>query len=199
MDSFIAGWCAAAAMTARGRRLALLVALLAASATATALVLHAWRRNLVYFYSPSQLAAKETPAGRSFRLGGLVERGSVHRDGGTLRFVVTDTVRKVPVRFDGVVPGLFGEGRGVVAQGRVGRDGVFAARQIYARHDEGYAPPAAGEALERARAGQFLVELVPESEPRLVQSASPAASSAHAAPSRPGADAVITQVGMRSR
>ena len=186
-------------MTARGRRLALLVALLAASVSATALLAHAWRRNLVFFYSPSQLAAKETPVGHGFRLGGLVERGSVQRNGRSTRFVVTDTVRKVPVRYDGRLPALFSEGRGVVAQGRLGRDGVFAARELYARHDEGYAPPASGEALERARAGQFLVELMPEGGRASDQSPPAAASSAQAAPSSPGAGAVITQVGMRSR
>jgi cytochrome c-type biogenesis protein CcmE len=186
-------------MTPRGWRITLVLAALVAAAIATALVVHSLRRNLVFFYSPSQLAARETPAGRSFGLGGLVERGSVRREGRALRFVVTDTVRKVAVRYEGVVPGLFGEGRGVVAQGQVGRDGVFTARVLYAKHDEGYAPPAPGEALERARAGQFPVGLMPEDGSRRVQSSAAAASSADAAPSRPGAAAVITQVGMRSR
>ena len=192
------------APSARVRRLALIALLLAVSGAATALIVQALRRDLVFFYSPSQLAAKETPAGRSFRLGGLVERGSVRRAGGVLRFVVTDTVRRVAVRFDGLdggVPALFGEGRGVVAQGRLGGDGVFVARELYAKHAEGYAPPAPGEALNRARAGQYPVELAPErsAAPRQAAPALSLSSSARAAPSSPGAGAVITQVGMRSR
>jgi cytochrome c-type biogenesis protein CcmE len=186
-------------MTPRCRRFAIIVATLAGAACASALVAHALRRNLVFFYSPSQLAARETPAARSFGLGGLVERGSVRRDGRGLRFVVTDTVRKVAVRYEGVPPRLFGEGRGVVVQGRVGRDGVFMARELYAKHEEGYAPPAPGEALERARAGQYPVALLAEDESVSVQPSAEAASSAQAAPIRPGSEAMITQVGMRSR
>jgi cytochrome c-type biogenesis protein CcmE len=124
---------------------------------ATALVANALRSDLVFFYSPSQVAAKESPAGRAFRLGGLVERGRLARDGTTLRFRVSDTVRKVPVRFDGVVPGLSEGGKGVVVQGQVNADGVFVARELLARHAANYQPPAAGEALARARAGQMLV------------------------------------------
>jgi cytochrome c-type biogenesis protein CcmE len=146
-------------MTPRARRAALIVCVVAATGGATALVANAFRSNLVFFYSPSQVLAKESPAGRTFRLGGLVERGSLQRDGLTVRFFVSDTVRKVPVRYEGILPDLFKEGKGVVAQGAVGADGVFVAREVLAKHDENYMPPEAGEALARARAGQMLVEI----------------------------------------
>lgn len=146
-------------MTPRARRAALIVCVVAAMGGATALVANAFRSNLVFFYSPSQVLAKESPAGRTFRLGGLVERGSLQRDGLTVRFFVSDTVRKVPVRYEGILPDLFKEGKGVVAQGAVGADGVFVAREVLAKHDENYMPPEAGEALARARAGQMLVEI----------------------------------------
>ncbi len=144
-------------MTPRARRAALIVCVIAAMSGMTALVANAFRSNLVFFYSPSQVMAKESPAGRSFRLGGLVERGSLKRDGLSVRFFVSDTVRKVPVHYEGILPDLFKEGKGVVAQGVVGADGVFVAREVLAKHDENYLPPEAGEALDRARAGQMLV------------------------------------------
>jgi cytochrome c-type biogenesis protein CcmE len=146
-------------MKPRVRRAALLLGVVVALGGATALVANAFRSNLVFFYSPSQVFAKESPAGRTFRLGGLVERGSVRREGLAVRFVVSDTVKKVPVRFDGILPDLFKEGKGVVAQGQVGADGVFVAREVLAKHDENYMPPEAGAALARARAGQLPVEL----------------------------------------
>ncbi|MEO8718056.1 MAG: cytochrome c maturation protein CcmE [Burkholderiales bacterium] len=146
-------------MTPRARRAVLILCVVAAMGAATALVANAFRSNLVFFYSPSQVMAKESPAGRTFRLGGLVERGSLTRDGLTVRFFVSDTVRKVPVRYEGILPDLFKEGKGVVAQGAVGADGVFVAREVLAKHDENYMPPEAGEALARARAGQLLVEV----------------------------------------
>ena len=144
-------------MTPRGRRAVLICCVIAAMSGATALVANAFRSNLVFFYSPSQVMAKESPAGRTFRLGGLVERGSLKRDGLTVRFFVGDTVRKVPVRYEGILPDLFKEGKGVVAQGAVGADGVFVAREVLAKHDENYMPPEAGAALAQARAGQMLV------------------------------------------
>ena len=144
-------------MTPRGRRAVLIVSVVAAMSAATALVANAFRSNLVFFYSPSQVMAKESPPGRTFRLGGLVERGSLKRDGLTVRFFVSDTVRKVPVRYEGILPDLFKEGKGVVAQGAVGADGVFVAREVLAKHDENYMPPEAGAALAQARAGQMLV------------------------------------------
>jgi cytochrome c-type biogenesis protein CcmE len=144
-------------MTPRWRRAVLLVSVVTALGGATALVANAFRSNLVFFYSPTQVVLKEAPAGRSFRLGGLVVRGSLKRDGLTASFIVSDTVRSVPVRYQGILPDLFKEGKGVVAQGQVGSDGVFVAREVLAKHDENYMPPEAGEALERARAGQLPV------------------------------------------
>jgi cytochrome c-type biogenesis protein CcmE len=140
-------------MTPRRARLVLILGIVGAVGVATALVLNAFRSNLVFFYSPSQVAAKEAPAGRTFRLGGLVESGSVRRDGMTVRFVVTDTAQAVAVRYEGALPDLFKEGKGVVAQGQVGADGVFVAREVLAKHDENYMPPEAATALQRAKEG----------------------------------------------
>jgi cytochrome c-type biogenesis protein CcmE len=117
-----------------------------------ALVLNAFQSNLVFFYSPSQVVAHEVPDGRTFRLGGMVEDGSVKREGVMVSFVVTDTVQKVPVRFEGILPDLFKEGKGVVAQGKV-EGGTFVAKEVLAKHDENYMPPEAAEALKRAKEG----------------------------------------------
>jgi cytochrome c-type biogenesis protein CcmE len=139
-------------MKPRHRRLAAVAAGLAALAVATALVLNAFRSNLVFFFSPSQVAAKEAPLDRTFRIGGMVETGSLKRlpDGLTVTFVVTDTVKSVPVTYNGILPDLFREGKGVVAQGRLGPDGVFRASEVLAKHDENYMPPEAAAALEKA-------------------------------------------------
>ena len=137
-------------MTPRHRRIAIVGGIVCAVGVATALVLNAFQSNLVFFYSPTQVAAREMPAGRSFRLGGLVESGSVVRDGLVVRFVVTDTVKAVPVRYQGVLPDLFKEGKGVVAQGQVGADGVFVAREVLAKHDENYMPPEVAKALKES-------------------------------------------------
>ena len=119
---------------------------------ATALVLSAFNRNLVFFFTPSQVAANEAPQGRTFRIGGLVEKGSVKRqpDGVTVAFVVTDTARSMQVLYKGSLPDLFREGKGVVAQGQLGPDGVFRANEVLAKHDENYMPPEAKEAVEKA-------------------------------------------------
>lgn len=138
-------------MKPRQRRLALIVGIVAVAGVGVALVLNAFRSNLVFFYSPSQVAAKEAPVGRTFRLGGLVETGSVQRDGVTVRFVVTDTAQAIPVRYQGSLPDLFKEGKGVVAQGQVDAGGVFVAREVLAKHDENYMPPEAAAALEKAK------------------------------------------------
>ncbi|MBX3636313.1 MAG: cytochrome c maturation protein CcmE [Rubrivivax sp.] len=136
-------------MKARHRRLALAGVLLLGLGAAAALVLDAFRSNLVFFYSPTQVLAQEAPAQRSFRLGGLVERGSVRRDGLRVDFVVTDTAHAVPVSYEGILPDLFQEGKGVVVQGRL--DGPrFVAREVLAKHDENYMPPEAGDAVRRA-------------------------------------------------
>ena len=137
-------------MTPRRRKLVFILAALAAAGAVTALVLNAFRSNLVFFYSPSQIQAGEAPAQRSFRLGGLVQAGSLKREGVEVSFLVTDTARAIPVRFRGILPDLFKEGKGVVAQGRLGTDGVFAADEVLAKHDENYMPPEAAEALEQA-------------------------------------------------
>ena len=123
--------------------------MLCAIAAAAALVMNAFQSNLVFFFSPSQVAAKEAPTGRTFRLGGLVEAGSVKRDGVVVNFVVTDTAKTVPVRYQGILPDLFKEGKGVVAQGQM-NGGVFEAREVLAKHDENYMPPEAAEAVKRA-------------------------------------------------
>lgn len=139
-------------MKPRHKRIALIAGGLAALGIALALVLNAFQSNLVFFYTPTQVADHEVPQGRSFRIGGMVETGSVQRqpDGVTVRFAVTDTTKSVPVSYTGILPDLFREGKGVVAQGSIGADGVFTAREVLAKHDENYMPPEAAEAVERA-------------------------------------------------
>ena len=139
-------------MKPRHKRIALIVTGLAVLAVAATLVLNAFRSNLVFFFTPTQVVAHEAPQGRNFRIGGLVETGSVKRqpDGLTVHFVVTDTAKSVPVVFTGILPDLFKEGKGVVAQGKLGADGVFAASEVLAKHDENYMPPEAADAVERA-------------------------------------------------
>ena len=122
----------------------------AALGIAVALVLMAFQKNLVFFFTPSQVAANEAPQGRTFRIGGLVVPGSLKREGVDVRFVVTDTAKNLPVVYKGALPDLFREGKGVVAQGQLGPDGVFRAREVLAKHDENYMPPEAKEAIEKA-------------------------------------------------
>jgi cytochrome c-type biogenesis protein CcmE len=136
-------------MKPRHKRIALALGVVAILGGVVALVLSAFQSNLVFFYSPSQIASKEAPLGRTFRLGGLVEAGSVKRDGVLVNFKVTDTAQVVPVRYSGILPDLFKEGKGVVAQGQL-RDGVFEAKEVLAKHDENYMPPEAAEALKNA-------------------------------------------------
>jgi len=137
-------------MTPRRKRLAIAAGVVLALGAATALVLNAFQSNLVFFFSPTQVAAGEAPTQRTFRLGGLVKAGSVERDGVEIRFIVTDTAKEIPVRYQGLLPDLFKEGKGVVAQGLLGPDGVFVAREVLAKHDENYMPPEAAEALKQA-------------------------------------------------
>lgn len=137
-------------MKTRHKRLAIAAGVLCAIAAAAALVMNAFQSNLVFFFSPSQVAAKEAPTGRTFRLGGLVEAGSVKRDGINVSFRVTDTSKIVPVTYSGILPDLFKEGKGVVAQGTLGDDGVFRAREVLAKHDENYMPPEAAAAVDQA-------------------------------------------------
>lgn len=140
-------------MKPRHKRLALAGGALVAVGAIVALVLNAFQSNLVFFYSPSQIAAHEAPVNRTFRLGGMVEEGTVKRDGLQVSFVVTDTAKTIPVRYEGILPDLFKEGKGVVAQGQL-RDGVFVAREVLAKHDENYMPPEAAEAMKRAQEGK---------------------------------------------
>lgn len=137
-------------MKPRHKRLALIVGVIAALGVGVGLVLNAFQSNLVFFFSPSQVASKEAPTGRTFRLGGMVESGSVKRDGVKVSFVVTDTAKTVPVVYEGILPDLFKEGKGVVAQGQL-QDGVFVAREVLAKHDENYMPPEAADALKKAQ------------------------------------------------
>jgi cytochrome c-type biogenesis protein CcmE len=125
---------------------------LAAVGIASTLVLNAFQSNLVFFLTPTQVAANEAPRDRTFRIGGLVESGSVVRekDALTVRFNVTDTAKTVPVVYTGILPDLFREGKGVVAQGRMGTDGAFHANEVLAKHDENYMPPEAAHALKQA-------------------------------------------------
>ena len=139
-------------MKPRQKRLAIAAGVFAAVGVAAALVLNAFQSNLVFFYSPSQIASHEAPSARTFRLGGLVEKGTLKRDGTVASFVVTDTAKSVQVRYDGILPDLFKEGKGVVAQGQLQGD-VFVAREVLAKHDENYMPPEAAEALKRAQQG----------------------------------------------
>jgi cytochrome c-type biogenesis protein CcmE len=136
----------------RHRRMLWIAAGLGALGLAAALVLNAFQSNLVFFYTPTQIAAGEVPKAKNFRLGGMVEDKSLKRvaDGVGVTFVVTDTAKSIPVRFNGILPDLFKEGRGVVAQGYLDADGSFVATDVLAKHDENYMPPEAAEALRKA-------------------------------------------------
>ena len=133
------------------KRLGLIAGGLIVCGAAAALVFNAFEENLVFFFSPSQVAAHEAPEGRAFRIGGFVQEGSVQRqkDGVTVRFEVTDTAHTVPVTYKGSLPDLFKEGKGVVAQGKL-QNGVFVADQVLAKHDENYMPPEAEKAVQDA-------------------------------------------------
>ena len=139
-------------MKPRTRRALWVVSGLGALGVAAALVLNAFQSNLVFFLTPSQVASNEAPRDRAFRIGGLVESGSVVRekDALTVRFKVTDTAQTIPVVYSGILPDLFREGKGVVAQGRLQPDGTFRASEVLAKHDENYMPPEAAHALEKA-------------------------------------------------
>jgi cytochrome c-type biogenesis protein CcmE len=140
-------------MKPRHKRLTFIVLGLCGLATAVGLALSAFNKNLVFFFTPSQVAADEVPIGRSFRIGGLVEDGSLRRrtDGLTSDFTITDTVNSIRVTYRGILPDLFKEGRGCVAQGHIGDDGVFHADQVLAKHDENYMPIEAAHSIEKAR------------------------------------------------
>ncbi len=143
-------------MKPRHKKLTIIIVSVAALGLSATLVLDAFQSNLVFFFSPTQVAANEAPQGKSFRIGGLVEEGSVKRqsDGVTVNFVVTDTAKVIPVVYTGILPDLFKEGKGVVAQGKLSSDGVFRADEVLAKHDENYMPPEAAAALEQASKSQ---------------------------------------------
>lgn len=141
-------------MTPRQKRFAMIGMALVAVGLASALVLKAFKSNLVFFFTPTQVANGEVPKGRSFRIGGMVENGSLTRegDGLTVHFIVTDLAKRVPVTFKGILPDLFKEGKGAVAQGQLGADGTFIASEVLAKHDENYMPPEVADALAKAKA-----------------------------------------------
>jgi cytochrome c-type biogenesis protein CcmE len=143
-------------MKARHRRFAWIAAGVAVLGVAVALVLNAFQSNLVFFFTPTQVAQKEAPQGRPFRIGGLVESGSIKRipNSVDVTFVVTDTAQRVPVTYSGLLPDLFKEGKGVVAQGSLGPDGTFRATEVLAKHDENYMPPEAAAAVDQAHKGK---------------------------------------------
>jgi cytochrome c-type biogenesis protein CcmE len=139
-------------MKPRHRRFAWIGAGVLTLAAAAALVLNAFQSNLVFFFSPTDIVENRAPQGRAFRVGGMVEEKSLRRgaDGLTVRFNITDTAKTVPVVYKGILPDLFKEGKGVVAQGKIGPDGVFQATEVLAKHDENYMPPEAAAAVDQA-------------------------------------------------
>ncbi len=137
-------------MTPRQKRLGWIVGGVATLSVAAGLVLYALNSNIVFFFTPTQVAQDEAPKNRAFRIGGLVAPGSVVRDGTQVRFVVTDNSRQIPVSYTGTLPDLFREGKGVVAQGQLDAQGRFVAKEVLAKHDENYMPPEAAEALRQA-------------------------------------------------
>ncbi len=157
-------------MKTRHLRLAVASGVLLAVGGIAALIFNAFQSNMVFFYSPTQVGAKEAPLDRTFRIGGVVQEGSVRRDGVNVSFVVTDTAKSVPVRYAGILPDLFKEGKGVVAQGKL-EGNVFVAREVLAKHDENYMPPEAADALNKAHQAQKM------SQGTLVQGGSMSAGS----------------------
>lgn len=151
-------------MKRRHKRIAFIVIALVSISIAAYLVASAFRQNLVFFFSPTQVASKEAPINRTFRIGGLVQEGTLKRDpdGLTVRFTVTDTAQSIPVVYKGILPDLFKEGRGCVAQGKLSSDGTFQAEQVLAKHDENYMPPEAGQAIDKAKHAQEAAKTVVE-------------------------------------
>ena len=141
-------------MKPRQKRIALIAGGLASLALAAALTLNALDSNIALYVTPSEVAAAKAPQGKAFRIGGLVKEGTVKRDNMTVRFVVTDTAKDIPVAYTGILPDLFKEGKGAVIQGKLGNDGVFAATEVLAKHDENYMPPEAKHAVDQAQKAQ---------------------------------------------
>ncbi|MBZ0106455.1 MAG: cytochrome c maturation protein CcmE [Sulfuricella denitrificans] len=151
-------------MKSRHKKLILIGVVVLALGAVAALVLNAFRSNLVFFFSPTQVVNGESPHERAFRIGGLVEAGSLRReaDGVTAHFRITDTAQTISVTYKGLLPDLFKEGKGVVAEGRMSSGGVFMAEQVLAKHDENYMPPEAASALEQAQKAQKTLVAPPE-------------------------------------
>jgi cytochrome c-type biogenesis protein CcmE len=135
-------------MKARHKRLAIIVTAVSGLTIASLLILNAFRSNLVYFFSPTEVLEGKAPVDRLFRLGGMVEKGSVTRDGLKVSFVVTDNNKSLSVSYEGILPDLFRDGQGVVAQGKLSADRQFIASEVLAKHDENYMPPDAASAMK---------------------------------------------------
>ena len=136
-------------MKARTRRFIWIAVGVLVLCAAAAFVLNAFQSNLVFFFTPTQVSNGEAPKGRTFRAGGMVKENSLVRDGNSVRFVITDTVQEVPVVYVGLLPDLFKEGKGVVAQGHLGENGVMTAKEVLAKHDEKYMPPEVRDSLKK--------------------------------------------------
>ena len=141
-------------MTPRQKRFSLIIGGIVVLALAAGFVLNAFQSNLVFFFTPTQVAQGEAPRNKVFRVGGMVKEGSLKKDGENVQFVVTDFAHDVPVSYKGLLPDLFKEGKGVVAQGKLGDDGWFVASEVLAKHDENYMPPEAQHALDQATAAK---------------------------------------------
>lgn len=141
-------------MKPRTQRFALIAAGIVVLCAAAAFVLNAFQSNLVFFFTPTQVSNGEAPSGRVFRAGGMVKEGSLVREGNVVRFVITDTAHEMVATYEGLLPDLFKEGKGVVAQGKLAENGVFVASEVLAKHDENYMPPEAQHAMDQAAASQ---------------------------------------------
>jgi cytochrome c-type biogenesis protein CcmE len=151
-------------MKAWKRRGAIVVGGVAVVSIAAALVLNALNSNIALYVTPSEVAAGKAPHEAAFRIGGLVKNGSLTRDNLTVHFIVTDTVRDIPVSYTGILPDLFKEGKGAVVQGKLGPNGQFVASEVLAKHDENYMPPAAKDALQQAKRGEAAQEAGAQSQ-----------------------------------
>ena len=145
-------------MKRRHKRIVFICASLAALTLGAFLVLRALNSNVAFYVDPSDLATKHIPPDKTIRVGGLVEKGSIMRNGLTTRFTITDTATRVPVVFEGITPDLFKDGRGCVVEGQMQSDGTFRASKVMAKHDENYMPPEAGQSIEKAKASKTLVD-----------------------------------------
>ena len=148
-------------MKARTRRFIWIAVGVLVLCGAAAFVLNAFQSNLVFFFTPTQVSQGEAPKGRTFRVGGMVKDNSLVRDGNSVKFIITDTVQEIPVVYVGLLPDLFKEGKGVVAQGKLGDDGIFVASEVLAKHDENYMPPEAKHAMDQAAAAKAAQTLKP--------------------------------------